>query len=108
MKVYLLLLIMTFLGAIASLFLKRASDAKEYLSMLKNINIYVGAGLYMISAILNIYVLRFLEYSVILPLTSLTYIWTMILAHLILKERITGRKIVGVILILIGAICISL
>lgn len=102
------LLIMTMLGSVASLFLKRASESDSLAGLLKNINLYVGGFLYLASAVLNIWILRFLYYSVVLPLTSLTYIWTMVLSYLILKEKITPKKIGGVILILIGAICVSI
>lgn len=44
----------------------------------------------------------------VLPLTSLTYMWTMFLSYLILDEKITKRKIAGVILILIGAVFVSI
>lgn len=59
-------------------------------------------------ALLNIYVLKFLPYTVVLPMTSLTYIWTMIISFYLLKEKITFKKILGVILILIGAFLISI
>lgn len=105
---FFLLIIMTMLGSVASLFLKKASGSEGVIYMLKNLNLYVGGGLYFASALLNIYVLKFLDYSVVLPLTSLTYIWTMALSYMILKEKITGKKILGVILILIGASIVSL
>lgn len=104
---FVLLLIMTALGSVASLFLKKASGADDLLSMLKNADLYIGGSLYLVSAVLNIIVLRFLDLSIVLPLTSITYIWTMALSCLILKERITKRKLTGVMLIVIGAICIS-
>ncbi len=59
-------------------------------------------------ALLNIYVLKFLPYTVVLPMTSLTYIWTMIISFYLLKEKITFKKILGVMLILIGAFLISI
>lgn len=101
------LLIMTMLGSVASLFLKKASGAESIISMFNNVNLYIGGFLYLTSAVLNIWILRYLDYSVVLPLTSLTYIWTMALSYLILKEKITRKKIVGVVLILIGAVCVS-
>ena len=76
--------------------------------MLKNINLYIGGALYLASAVANIIVLKKMEYSIVLPLTSITYIWTMILSYMILKEEITKKKIGGVILILIGAVCVSI
>lgn len=102
------LLIMTMLGSVASLFLKKASGTEGIFAMLKNVNLYIGGFLYLASAVLNIWILRYLDYSVVLPLTSLTYIWTMVLSYLILKEKITKKKIGGVVLILIGAICVSI
>ena len=105
---FIILIFMTMLGAVASLFLKKASGADNIPAMLKNGNLYLGGALYLLSAVLNIYVLKFLDYSVVLPLTSLTYIWTMLLSYGILKERLTGKKIAGTCLILIGALFVSL
>ena len=102
---YIVLLIMTMFGSVASLFLKKASGSNDLIDMLKNINLYIGGFLYVSSVVLNIWLLKI--YSVILPLTSLTYIWTMILSYFILKEKITVKKIAGVCLILVGAIIIS-
>ena len=104
---YIVLLIMTMFGSVASLFLKKASGSSSFVEMLKNINLYIGGFLYVSSAVLNIWLLKILDYSVILPLTSLTYIWTMVLSYFILKEKITVKKIAGVCLILVGAIIIS-
>lgn len=105
---YACFVIMTLIGAVASLLLKRASGADGIRALILNINLYVGGFLYLASAILNIWLLRYLDYSVVLPLTSLTYVWTMILSYLILKEKITIRKIIGVIFILGGAVLVSI
>lgn len=99
---------MTVMGAVASFFLKKASGSLEIKNILRNTNLYLGGILYLASAFLNIYLLKFMEYSVVLPLTSLTYIWTMGLSYAILKERITKNKIIGVVAIVIGAICVAL
>ena len=102
------LVVMTFLGATASLFLKKASGSEGVLALMQNVNFYLGGMLYLLAAVLNIYILKFLEYSVVLPLTSLTYIWTMALSYFVLKEKITGRKMLGVALILAGAVVVSM
>ena len=102
-----ILLLMTLLGASASLFLKKASDACGFVGMLKGASLYVGVTLYLTSAVLNIIVLRHLNYSIVLPLTSITYVWTLLLSHLFLKEKITVKKELGVIFILVGAVLIS-
>ena len=103
-----LLLIMTLCGAVASLFLKKASKSTSFKRMLLDYNIYVGAGIYLLASIINIYVLKKLDFSIVLPLTSFTYIWTILIAYLCLKEKITLKKCIGVCLILIGAIVIAL
>ena len=108
MMVYAVLLVMTLMGSVASLFLKKASGTKGFVGMLKNVNLYVGGGLYVLSALLNIWVLRILDYSVVLPLTSLTYMWTIFMSRAFLKEKITKRKILGVILIIAGAVLVSM
>jgi drug/metabolite transporter (DMT)-like permease len=97
---------MTFIGAIASYFLKKASSGNDVKRIYKNKYVYFGGLLYLISAILNIFLLRLKPYSVILPLTSITYIWTMLISYLFLNEKITAKKICGVILIMVGAILI--
>lgn len=102
------LLAMTALGSFASLFLKRASGANGLRALIKNTNLYAGGFLYLLSAVLNIYLLRYLPYSVVLPLTSLTYVWTMILSRLVMGEIISRKKILGVACILAGAVCVSL
>lgn len=104
---YIVLVIMTLSGAVASLFLKKSSASESIIATIKNINLYIGGALYLVSALLNIYVLRYLDYSVVLPLTSVTYIWTMVISYFILKEKISKKKIGGVILILVGAVLVS-
>lgn len=107
MKYYIILLVLTVLGAFASLFLKRSSNNKSISKMLKNKNVYIGALLYIASAFLNIYVLKYLDYSIVLPLTSITYIWTMFISRKYLGEKINKNKIFGLLLILLGVFFIT-
>jgi len=60
MIVYVCLLIMTLMGSVASLFLKRASSADGIKSILFDINLYFGGSLYFLSAIINIWVFTLL------------------------------------------------
>ena len=107
MSNYILLIIMTLLGAFGSFFLKKASAELKIEVLIKNPNLYLGGILYFSSAVINIYILKFLEYSIVLPLTSITYIWTMMIARKFLGESITAKKIMGVIVIIIGAIMVA-
>lgn len=101
------LIIMTMIGSIASLFLKKSSGFKDIKEALKNRNLYIGGFLYGTSAIINVWILRFIDYSIVLPLTSITYVWTIFLSKKYLNEIITKRKVIGIGFIMIGAIFIS-
>ena len=103
-----LLLIMTLMGSVASLFLKKASGSQGLLALLKAPSLYLGGLLYVGSAVLNIILLQHLAYSLVLPLTSLTYVWTLFLSSRIFGEKITVKKLLGVALVALGAILISI
>lgn len=107
MSYYILLIAMTMIGAVAALFLKKASGFKNLKQLFFNGNLYIGAILYFLSALLNIYILRFLDYSMVLPLTSITYVWTMILSYLVFHEKITRKKIIGLGCVFIGVVIIA-
>lgn len=106
--IYVFILIMTLFGSFASYFLKKASFFGSLLNLLKNKNVYIGGILYVISAVINVYVLKYLPYSIVLPLTSFTYVWTMIISHLLLNEYISKRKIIGLVLIILGSFILVL
>jgi drug/metabolite transporter (DMT)-like permease len=95
---------MTIIGAFASFFLKKSSSSSNIKKLLLNRQFYFGGFLYFITAIINIIILKHLPYSIVLPLTALTYVWTLIIAYLLLDEKITKTKIMGIILIVIGAV----
>lgn len=99
---YVLVLIMTMVGAFGAYFLKLASAVESVFGLLKAPAFYVGAGLYGLSAVLNIILLRVLPYSIVLPLTSLTYVWTAIVGWRLLKERISLRMLCGIACIVVG------
>jgi drug/metabolite transporter (DMT)-like permease len=97
--------LMTLLGAIGSLGLKKgASQCHGLISLVFN-KWFIGGGfLYFISALLDIWLLKYIPYVIVLPLTALTYCWSMMLARLVLKERVSPMKMVGLALIILGMI----
>lgn len=105
--IYLIIIIMTYLGAQASVFLKKASSHGNLKECICSRYLYLGGSLYIICALLNIWILKYLDYCKMLPLTSITYIWTLILAFVIFKEKISIKKLVGIIAISIGAYLVA-
>ncbi len=104
-----ILLISTFVSSIASFSLKKASPAEgSKIKILISPFFYIGGMLYVVGALGNIVLLQKLPYALVLPLGSLTYIWTMLLSTRILGEKITGRKILGMCVIIAGVILVAL
>jgi len=97
---------MTLTASFASFFLKKSGTGGTVLSIIKNKYLYFGGFLYVIVTIFNIWLLQKMPYFVVVPLGSICYIWTMIIAGIFLKEKIGTGKIIGVLLILSGVVCI--
>lgn len=103
------LLLMGFFASVASFFLKKSTaGGLSIKKLMLSPYFYLGGGLYVFSALLNLYLLRQLPYSVVVPLGALTYIWTLVIAHKFLDETITKQKITGVMLILAGVALVAI
>ncbi|QPA33286.1 EamA family transporter [Anoxybacillus caldiproteolyticus] len=101
---FLLLMLMTLSGALGGYYFKKASSQRLGFHLSFLLPFFIGGILYFIGAVLNIIILKQLPYTIVFPLTSITYIWTLVLSYVLLKENITRKKIAGVLLILIGSI----
>lgn len=66
-----------------------------------------GFALYGCGAILMITALRFGELSRLHPMLGTGYILSLILGVLVLKEQISISRIVGIIIIILGLICLN-
>ena len=89
---YLLAIPMTFLGAMGAYFFKKASVQETNIrTLLGSKELYLGGLLYVISAVMNILLLRYLQYSILYPMTAITYIWTVIVSHNLLGEKISKK-----------------
>lgn len=108
--IVILLFLTTFVGSLGAIYLKAGTERIPSMTIpniVKNWRIWVGIILYIISCIANIALFKFLPYIVAFPMTSLTYVWTVILSYFIFKEKITWGKIFSIGLIIIGVIIIS-
>ena len=102
-----ILIVMGFLAAIASYYLKKSTVSNELKDLLFCKYLYIGGFLYVLAALLNVYLLQVMPYSVVGPLCSVTYIWTMVISYKLLGENLSQKKIIGVAFILIGAVCVA-
>ena len=93
---YLLLLAMTLLGSMGSVLFKAYSIQKKLAVLL------LGFGSYGLGALLNIYLLKELPYTIVMPANALTFLWAMLFARLFFKESIGTTKIAGAAFIISG------
>lgn len=108
-KYFLVVILMTVLGAFGAYFFKIGSEKMQGLfSLVKIKTIYVGAVFYVLAALLNVYVLMFLPFSIVLPFTAVSYIWSTLIASAFLKEKITKYKLIGLGCIVIGAVLLGI
>ena len=106
-----MILVMTLSGSMGAFFLKKGINKMQVftvIGLLKIPELYAGGILYVVGAVTNIFLLKKMPYTVVYPITSLTYIWSMVISALFLKERITINKIVAVGFIVMGVCCISI
>jgi drug/metabolite transporter (DMT)-like permease len=104
---WMILIIMTMFGALGGYFFKKATRHGIALQQTFMINLFIGGTLYVGSALLNILLLTKMPYTIVYPLTSITYLWTLLFSYYFLSEKITKRKLLGVFFIIIGAFILS-
>ena len=102
------LLIMTLLGSLGAFFFKKSTEKmNSVFSLLCIPNFYLGGILYVSGALLNVILLRHMDYTVVYPMGSIAYIWSLLISHLFLNEKITAKKSLGVLLICFGVFFIT-
>jgi drug/metabolite transporter (DMT)-like permease len=99
-----LLLVSSIFGAFSTLFFKISSDKKINFQNKYLIYAVFLAG---ISFILYVYSLKFAPLTFIYLTASVSYIWAILLAKVVLKEKINKLKIYGIMYIVLGIIILN-
>lgn len=99
-----LVILATFIGAFGALFFKLGANNlhRQLRAIITNWKLFIGVGLYGISAVIFLSGLKGGELSVLYPLSSLTYIWITLFSIKFLDERMNRWKWAGILLILVG------
>lgn len=108
LSIVLMVMLMTLLGSFGSLFFKLSANEHRGMKGIINKKILMGGLLYFLSALVNIVLLKYLPLSIVLPATSLTYVWTVIVARVYLAEKITLMRVIGLVMIISGVIGIGI
>ena len=106
----LLVFIASFIGSFGALFLKAGAGKLRHglRYLVFNGRLIAGVLLFVASSIAYVAGVRRGELSVLYPLVSLGYIWTLLWSRLFLKERFTRNKFLGLALIVLGIVFIGI
>ena len=96
---WMILIIMTMFGALGGYFFKKATSHGIALQKTFIINLFIGGTLYVGSALLNILLLTKMPYTIVYPLTSITYLWTLLFLVLLLIRENNKAQVLGVFLL---------
>ncbi len=105
MNKYVFLLILAVLVSSISQIILKKSSSKTYKLIIKEyLNVYVitGYGLMVLSTVLVVLGLKGVPYKNEPIIESLGYLFVMILSNRLLGEKITKKKVLGNVLILVG------
>ena len=106
--IYIFVLLMTLLGSLGAFFFKKSTERmKGIFSLLGIPCFYLGGVLYVAGAMTNVILLRYMDYTIVYPMGSISYIWSLLISNRFLGEKITGKKIVGIALICLGVVLLT-
>ena len=105
----LLFLFSVFISSCSQIILKKSAEIKyenwirEYL----NVRVITAYGIFFLSSFLTMYAYKYVPLSMGPMLEACGYIFVAVLGVLILKERISKRKLAGMVLIIAGIAVVS-
>lgn len=97
-------LISVFISSVSQIILKKSADI-EYESKIKeylNAKVILAYGLFFGSSLLTVFAYKGVPLSMGPILEATGYIWVSLLGMLILRERITKKKMLGLTVIVVG------
>ena len=105
-----LVLIGSFIGSFGAVFLKASSGAlrRTLSSFLLNWRLMVGIFFYLLSSVFFVMGLKHGELTILYPLVSLGYVWTLLWSRVFFQEPLTRTKFVGLGTILFGIVLLNL
>lgn len=99
-----IVLLLSIFGAYVSILFKQASRKFRFSfeGIFRNYKLIFALFGYGIGALVFVYLLKFVEVSILYPLVSASYIWVSLFSIKFLKERMNKLKWIGICLIIFG------
>jgi multidrug transporter EmrE-like cation transporter len=106
----LLVFMASFIGSFGAVFLKSGASRlhRELKTLLFNWRLAVGVSLYLLSFVFYYLGVRKGELSILYPMVSLGYLWTLLWSRLFFGEPFSSRKVGGILLIIGGIVVLNL
>jgi drug/metabolite transporter (DMT)-like permease len=106
----LLVLFASFVGSFGAVFLKWGAGriSRNLKTFIFNWRLAAGVALYLISTVFYLMALKRGELSILFPMVSLGYVWTLLWSKLFFGEPFSRRKLGGLALIFAGLIVLNL
>jgi drug/metabolite transporter (DMT)-like permease len=99
-----LVFVASLIGSMGAACLKSGAQRLRFslAHLLRNYYLALGVGLFLLSSYFFVLGLRRGELTILYPLVSLNYIWTLLWARIFFHEPFTRAKLMGLGLILLG------
>lgn len=105
----LLVFVASLVGSFGAVFLKLGSTHLDgTITSFLNRDLGLGVGLFLGSSVFYALGIRHGQLSVLYPMVSLGYIWTLVWSRIFFKEEVTAQKFLGLALILVGVFFVGL
>lgn len=109
MIIYIFALTAPLFAAIGHILLKRSSIIiEEKMRNRKRFEAVLSSFFFIVSAIIGIISMKYLEFSVFYSLTALSYVFVGLLAYLVLGEPYDKEKIFGSLITVVGVLIYNL
>ena len=98
------------IGSFGAVFLKFGANAlhRHWSSLVYNWRLALGIGLYLLSSVFFVMGLSRGQLSILYPMVSLGYIFTLVWSKIFFNERFNSAKLGGIALILVGIVLLNL
>lgn len=86
---------------------KRIEKIRHVHSILKNRYIWLGGAAYLVSLAIYLYALQYAPLSVAYPVFASSFIFIALVSALVLKERLSYLRMLGILLVFAGIVVVS-
>jgi undecaprenyl phosphate-alpha-L-ara4N flippase subunit ArnE len=110
MSSILLVLLASFIGSFGAVLLKGGANRlhRQWRTLVFNWRLVAGVAAFVLSSIFFVLGVKNGELTVLYPMVSLGYMWTLLWSKLFFNEPFTRNKFLGVGMILVGIVCLGL